>query len=70
MSPSAGTPKRAASKVAAAGNEVGLDWDTLWALSETERRALRERAGERLLAAGAQILLDSVLDLPQNLSGR
>ena len=49
--------------VALTGNEVGLPWDALQALSAIERDEKRAIARDRLLAAGAHIVIDSVLDL-------
>lgn len=50
--------------VALTGNEVGLGWDALCALPDAERRTLRDRAAERLRAAGAHVVIDTVADLP------
>jgi len=49
--------------VALTGNEVGLSWEALQALGPSERAARGGQARERLLAAGAHLVLDSVLDL-------
>ncbi|MCC6784477.1 MAG: phosphonoacetaldehyde hydrolase [Planctomycetes bacterium] len=46
------------------GNEVGLDRATLLALPMAERQALRRRAGDRLAASGAELVLRSVAELP------
>lgn len=46
------------------GNELGLSWEALAALEPEARAAHREQAGQRLRAAGAQHLIDSVLELP------
>ncbi len=46
------------------GNEVGLDAEALHALTEPQRVAHRAQADWRLRAAGAQYLIDSVLELP------
>jgi phosphonoacetaldehyde hydrolase len=48
--------------VSLTGNEVGLPWDALWALSAEERADRGRVARDRLLAAGAHIVIDSVLD--------
>jgi phosphonoacetaldehyde hydrolase len=48
--------------VALTGNEVGLDWPALQALSVAERAERRAQAGARLLAAGAHRLVDSALE--------
>lgn len=45
------------------GNETGLSLAALAAVSDTERAALRQRAGIRLRAAGAHYLVDGVADL-------
>jgi phosphonoacetaldehyde hydrolase len=45
------------------GNAVGLDRDTLQALSENERSALRRRAVAEFERAGAHDVVDSVADL-------
>jgi phosphonoacetaldehyde hydrolase len=50
--------------VALTGNEVGLPWPELQALPDDERSRLREGATERLRAAGAHVVVDSVVDLP------
>jgi phosphonoacetaldehyde hydrolase len=50
--------------VALSGNMVGLTVDELAALPEAERNALRERAGADMRAAGADIVIDSIADLP------
>lgn len=49
--------------VAMTGNEVGLPWEALCALSDGDRQILRARATDRLVAAGAQLVVDSVGDL-------
>lgn len=49
--------------VAASGNAVGLTTEALVALSNPERDALLKTAAERLRAAGADIVLDTVADL-------
>lgn len=49
----------------AAGNEVGLDAETFAALAAAERTSLLARAKQRLLSAGAHIVVDTVADLPR-----
>lgn len=46
------------------GNEAGLTADELAALSEDDKAAIRARVSEKLLAAGADYVIDSVADLP------
>jgi phosphonoacetaldehyde hydrolase len=53
--------------VALTGNEVGLSWPELQALSAEERSFYREKARSRLVAAGAQVVVDSVQELDQAL---
>ena len=51
--------------VTTSGNEVGLtkaEWD---ACSEEEQMHLRQKAAEKLKAAGADYIIDSVADLPE-----
>lgn len=50
--------------VAASGNEIGLTVEELAALDPTERETRLARAREKLLAAGAHVVVDSVADLP------
>jgi phosphonoacetaldehyde hydrolase len=47
------------------GNEVGLTEQALHALPAAEREALRATAEQRLRAAGAHVVIDSVADLPR-----
>lgn len=46
------------------GTEVGKTWNALLALPVAERDRLREKATARLKAAGAHIVVDSVLEAP------
>ncbi|XAH22743.1 phosphonoacetaldehyde hydrolase [Xylophilus sp. GW821-FHT01B05] len=46
------------------GNEVGLTREALEALPPERIQALRERAQQRLLNAGAHLVIDSIADLP------
>lgn len=50
--------------VAASGNGVGLSLEAWRALSAGEQRALADRAGAELKAAGADFVIDTVADLP------
>ena len=50
--------------VTLSGNMVGLSAEELAALPEAERSALREQASVAMRAAGADIVIDSVADLP------
>jgi phosphonoacetaldehyde hydrolase len=50
--------------VTLSGNMVGLSVEELAALSEAERNGLREQAGAAMRTAGADIVIDSVADLP------
>ena len=50
--------------VTLSGNMVGLSAEELAALSEAERNKLREQAAADMRAAGADIVIDSVADLP------
>jgi phosphonoacetaldehyde hydrolase len=50
--------------VALSGNMVGLTAEALASLSEPERTALRARAGDEMRGAGADIVIDSIADLP------
>ena len=50
--------------VALTGNEVGLSAQELAALSDPERAAHRERAGAVLREVGADLVIDSIADLP------
>lgn len=54
--------------VTVSGNEVGLSRAEWRALDPAGRRAARRGAEERMLAAGAHFVIDSVADLPQVLS--
>lgn len=49
--------------VALTGNEVGLSWEELQRLSLEERTFYREKASSRLVATGAQVVVDSVQEL-------
>jgi phosphonoacetaldehyde hydrolase len=46
--------------VSLTGNEVGLDWPALQALSPSERALRAERAAARLRGAGAHVVIDAV----------
>lgn len=46
------------------GGQVGLGWEALRALGRSETTRLRDEVGKPLLAAGAHLLVDTVLDLP------
>lgn len=50
--------------VAVTGNEVGLTREAWEGLGAMAQRALRQRAYDRLLAAGAHYVIDSVAELP------
>lgn len=50
--------------VAVTGAHVGLPWAELAALHRDERARLGEAAKQRLDAAGAHVVIDSVADLP------
>lgn len=50
--------------VALTGNQVGLPWEAVLRLHRVERELLRDRAAAHLTAAGAHMVIDSVLDLP------
>ena len=51
--------------VVVSGNEVGLS-ETAWSnLSDSDRDARRAAAAERLTAAGAHYLVDTIADLPE-----
>jgi phosphonoacetaldehyde hydrolase len=50
--------------VALTGNIAGLSADELAALGAAERQRLREQASRELSAAGADLVIDSVADLP------
>jgi phosphonoacetaldehyde hydrolase len=56
--------------VAASGNGMGLDLSTYQALPEAERRAKLHTARGELVAAGADLAIDSVADLCPALSAR
>lgn len=49
--------------VAASGNAVGLTAQALAALGEADRAALLKNAADRLYAAGADLVIDTVADL-------
>jgi phosphonoacetaldehyde hydrolase len=49
--------------LAVSGNEVGLPLADWLALSDAERRPLRERAYERMRAAGADFVVDTIADV-------
>jgi phosphonoacetaldehyde hydrolase len=51
--------------VAMSGNEVGLNTQELAALAPQEREQRRARAADKLLAAGAHYVIDTIADLPQ-----
>ncbi|MEZ4867963.1 MAG: phosphonoacetaldehyde hydrolase [Caldilineaceae bacterium] len=51
--------------VAQSGNEVGLTEAELQALDDTTRVSLTQRARQKLQAAGAHFVIDSVAELPQ-----
>jgi phosphonoacetaldehyde hydrolase len=50
--------------VTATGNEMGLSADALAALSPSERARRLAAIGDKLMAAGADYVIDSVADLP------
>ena len=50
--------------VALSGNMAGLPSEELAALSDAERTALRDPATADMRAAGADIVIDSIADLP------
>lgn len=50
-----------------AGNEVGLTEEALGRLPPAEVDALRQAAAQRLHAAGAHVVIDSVAELPRAL---
>ena len=50
--------------IALSGNGVGLSAAEVEALAEEDRRARRDEAARRLLAAGAHDVIDTVADLP------
>ena len=50
--------------IVASGNEVGLPLDAWLALDEAGRDRLRQPAREKLEAAGAHYVIDSIADLP------
>lgn len=54
--------------VAASGNEVGLDAEALAALAPAERETRVNRARDRLTAAGAHVVIDTVADLAEALA--
>jgi phosphonoacetaldehyde hydrolase len=51
--------------VALSGNEVGLTLSELERISDAEREQLKGRAAEKLFAAGAHYVIDTIADLPQ-----
>lgn len=51
--------------VAISGNEVGLDVDEWNALDVVEQDELRETAAQRLSAAGAHMVIDTIAELPE-----
>lgn len=54
--------------VALTGEDVGLSWEALQRQPSSELQYLRERATVRLEAAGAHVVVDTVLDLPAALT--
>lgn len=46
------------------GNETGITWEALQALTPAEVQAARETASRRLRDAGAHVVIDSIADLP------
>lgn len=54
--------------VSLTGNEVGLGWEALSALSPAETERARSHARARLLAAGAHVVLDQAAALPEVLA--
>ncbi|WP_116474879.1 phosphonoacetaldehyde hydrolase [Zobellella maritima] len=50
--------------VAVSGNEVGLSLSDWQALAEAEQARLRRQAHERLAAAGAHYVIDTIAELP------
>ncbi|MBL8900596.1 MAG: phosphonoacetaldehyde hydrolase [Planctomycetes bacterium] len=55
--------------ISASGNEVGLSQEQLAQRSPLARRELLARAEERLRAAGAEVVLSSVAELPAWIAG-
>ncbi|MBB1598633.1 phosphonoacetaldehyde hydrolase [Variovorax sp. UMC13] len=53
--------------ISLAGNEVGLTEEALGRLPPAEVDALRAAAAQRLYAAGAHVVIDSIADLPRAL---
>lgn len=53
--------------VSLSGNEVGLTEEALKGLASAEVEELRQSAEQRLIAAGADVVIDSVADLPRAL---
>ena len=51
--------------VSMSGNEVGLTQQAFDALPPPESQALKARAEQRLLEAGAHLVIDSIADLPK-----
>lgn len=51
--------------VALTGNLCGLSEDELAALTDAERRRIRDQATSELHAAGADLVIDSIADLPR-----
>lgn len=54
--------------IVVSGNEVGLSREQWLALSDDEQSQRRAAASERLLAAGAHLLIDTIADLPSVLT--
>ncbi|MBN8874038.1 MAG: phosphonoacetaldehyde hydrolase [Rhodospirillales bacterium] len=54
--------------LALTGNAVGLSAEELAALSDAERAPLRAKAEAELFAAGADLVIDSIADLPSALT--
>jgi len=50
--------------IALSGNEVGLTQQELTDLPEAEREKRRAKAVDKLLAAGAHYVIDTIADLP------
>lgn len=53
--------------VAMTGNLVGLDWEELQVLPGPERHRLKEHAANTLRNAGAHVVIDTILELPEAL---
>lgn len=54
--------------LAGSGNALGLDQDSYFALSDSERRKRLEDAAKSFVAAGADVVIATVADLPAALS--